>query len=151
MGWLARACALGGTPELLSAGVAGLWSSLALLALALRLPWRAQVSLPLGCSQSTGPRASMLNRMTEGTKAACLPENPPQVQFTCNLCGTRNVKETNPHAWKSGSVFMRCDGCDVVHKMKVGAARVWCHSFLGRRVLPVLCNTKVKVGADRVW
>ncbi len=41
-----------------------------------------------------------------------------QVSFTCNLCGTSNVRATNPHAWQRGSVFMRCEGCSAVHKMR---------------------------------
>jgi hypothetical protein len=40
-----------------------------------------------------------------------------QVTFTCNLCGTGNWKEVNPHAWQKGSVFARCEGCSAVHKL----------------------------------
>ncbi len=36
-----------------------------------------------------------------------------QVQFTCNLCGEVSTKAVSPHAWASGSVFARCDGCRV--------------------------------------
>lgn len=43
-----------------------------------------------------------------------------QVRFTCNLCGNTYVKPVNPHAWKNGSVFARCDECDVVHKLVDG-------------------------------
>ena len=43
-----------------------------------------------------------------------------QVRFTCNLCGEVSTKAVSPHAWASGSVFARCDGCRVIHKL-VGA------------------------------
>ncbi len=41
-----------------------------------------------------------------------------QVSFRCNLCGASNTHATNPHAWQRGSVFMRCQGCSAVHKMR---------------------------------
>ena len=41
-----------------------------------------------------------------------------QVSFRCNLCGASNTHATNPHAWQRGSVFMRCQGCTAVHKMR---------------------------------
>ncbi|PSC69566.1 Fructose-1-phosphate phosphatase [Micractinium conductrix] len=40
------------------------------------------------------------------------------LRFTCNLCGEVNDAAINPHAWKSGSVFARCQGCTAVHKLK---------------------------------
>lgn len=39
------------------------------------------------------------------------------VRYTCKLCGTTSLKAVNPHAWTEGSVFGRCDGCGVVHKI----------------------------------
>ncbi len=27
------------------------------------------------------------------------------------------MKAVNPHAWASGTVFGRCDGCQVIHKL----------------------------------
>ena len=56
-----------------------------------------------------------------------------QVRFTCNLCGETSTKAVSPHAWASGSVFARCDGCRVIHKL-VGTwgfgpprpSMVWC-------------------------
>lgn len=47
------------------------------------------------------------------------------MRFTCNLCGETSTKAVSPHAWASGSVFARCDGCRVIHKL-VGA-----HVLLG--------------------
>ncbi len=40
-----------------------------------------------------------------------------QIKFTCNLCGTTNIRPVNPHAWTKGSVFGRCGGCNVIHKV----------------------------------
>lgn len=34
------------------------------------------------------------------------------------MCGHRNEKLINPRAWHEGTVFARCDGCSVVHKLK---------------------------------
>ncbi|KAK9815312.1 hypothetical protein WJX72_001513 [[Myrmecia] bisecta] len=45
------------------------------------------------------------------------PRRTKKVQFTCNLCGTSNTKAVNPHAWTAGSVFARCEGCQVIHKL----------------------------------
>ena len=33
------------------------------------------------------------------------------------MCGTTNLKAVNPHAWATGTVFGRCDGCQVIHKL----------------------------------
>jgi hypothetical protein len=41
-----------------------------------------------------------------------------RVRFTCNLCGEANEAAVNPHAWARGSVFCRCGGCELVHKLK---------------------------------
>lgn len=46
------------------------------------------------------------------------PRRTRRLRFTCNLCCTVNEKEVNPHAWAQGSVFCRCEGCTVVHKLK---------------------------------
>ena len=40
-----------------------------------------------------------------------------QVKFTCKRCGTSSLKAVNPHAWATGTVFARCDGCQVIHKL----------------------------------
>ena len=40
-----------------------------------------------------------------------------QVRYTCKLCGTTTTKAVNPHAWATGTVFGRCDGCQVIHKL----------------------------------
>lgn len=46
------------------------------------------------------------------------PRRTARIRFTCNLCETANEKDVNPHAWRSGSVFARCEGCSVVHKLQ---------------------------------
>ena len=40
-----------------------------------------------------------------------------QISFTCNVCGARNIRQVNPLAWKSGTVFLQCAGCSVHHKV----------------------------------
>lgn len=45
------------------------------------------------------------------------PRRTRMVRFTCRLCGTRTARWVNPHAWQRGSVFARCRGCEVVHKL----------------------------------
>ena len=40
-----------------------------------------------------------------------------QVKYTCKLCGTTTTKAVNPHAWATGTVFGRCEGCQVIHKL----------------------------------
>lgn len=46
------------------------------------------------------------------------PRRTSRLHFTCNVCGHRNEKLVNPRAWHEGTVFARCDGCSVVHKLK---------------------------------
>ena len=47
------------------------------------------------------------------------PRRTARVSFTCKLCKTRNTaRPVNPLAWRSGSVFIQCDRCEVVHKLK---------------------------------
>ena len=46
------------------------------------------------------------------------PRRTRHVMFRCNLCGESSTKAVNPHAWAQGSVFARCDGCTVVHKLR---------------------------------
>lgn len=46
------------------------------------------------------------------------PRRTRKLRFTCNLCDKTNEKEINPHAWRKGSVFARCDSCSVVHKLR---------------------------------
>jgi hypothetical protein len=40
-----------------------------------------------------------------------------QIKFTCRICEGVNIKPINPHAWKTGSVFARCSGCNITHKL----------------------------------
>lgn len=46
------------------------------------------------------------------------PRRTGRIQFTCNVCGTTNTKPINPHAWAEGTVFARCCGCNIVHKLR---------------------------------
>jgi hypothetical protein len=36
------------------------------------------------------------------------PRRTQALRFTCNLCGEVNDAAVNPHAWRKGSVFARC-------------------------------------------
>lgn len=51
------------------------------------------------------------------TPAAHHPRRTQRVRFTCKLCGETTTKAVNPHAWSDGSVFARCDGCRIIHKL----------------------------------
>lgn len=37
--------------------------------------------------------------------------------FTCNLCGERNRVNVNPQVWQTGTLFVRCECCSVIHKL----------------------------------
>lgn len=63
---------------------------------------------------------------SDDTIAAEHPRRTRRLLFTCNLCGQSNSKRVNPIAWERGSVFARCDGCDVVHKLKDNLKVMWC-------------------------
>lgn len=45
------------------------------------------------------------------------PRRRIAVEFTCNKCGERTTRAINPHAYKEGTVFVQCKGCDVFHKL----------------------------------
>lgn len=46
------------------------------------------------------------------------PRRTARVSFTCNICSHRNEnRPINPHAWTNGSVFVRCEDCNLVHKL----------------------------------
>ena len=40
-----------------------------------------------------------------------------RLQFTCNKCQQRTTRAVNPHALKSGTVFVQCSHCLVHHKI----------------------------------
>mmetsp|Transcript_6901 Transcript_6901/g.42114 ORF Transcript_6901/g.42114 Transcript_6901/m.42114 type:complete len:146 (-) Transcript_6901:1089-1526(-) len=39
------------------------------------------------------------------------------VEFTCDVCGTRNAKNVNPKALVRGTVYVQCDGCETYHRL----------------------------------
>eukprot|EP00475_Leptophrys_vorax_P037334 TRINITY_DN6419_c0_g1_i1.p1 TRINITY_DN6419_c0_g1~~TRINITY_DN6419_c0_g1_i1.p1 ORF type:complete len:263 (+),score=7.60 TRINITY_DN6419_c0_g1_i1:99-887(+) len=45
------------------------------------------------------------------------PRRTVRVDFTCNKCGHRSRRAINPHAYKEGTVFVQCQGCNVYHKL----------------------------------
>lgn len=55
---------------------------------------------------------------TSDMETSLNPRRTRKMQFTCNRCGTRNTNSVNPHAWKNGAVFCRCDGCGIVHLIR---------------------------------
>ena len=46
-----------------------------------------------------------------------IPASLLQVAFTCNACQHRSTKAINPSAYKTGTVFVQCEGCFVHHKL----------------------------------
>lgn len=57
------------------------------------------------------------------------PRRTQKVKFTCNLCGCTTISPVNPHAMAKGSVFARCQGCNVIHKVRLCCGR--CSQKLG--------------------
>ncbi|CAI5471367.1 unnamed protein product [Closterium sp. Yama58-4] len=45
------------------------------------------------------------------------PRRTARVDFTCNKCGSRTRRAINPHAYREGTVFVQCQGCQVFHKL----------------------------------
>lgn len=45
------------------------------------------------------------------------PRRTLRMKFTCNKCGTCNVNSVNPIAWRRGTIFIQCGGCQVKHKL----------------------------------
>eukprot|EP00963_Diacronema_lutheri_P004150 scaffold316_cov352-Pavlova_lutheri.AAC.14 len=39
------------------------------------------------------------------------------VEFTCDVCGTRNSKKVNPKALVKGTVYVQCEGCEKYHRL----------------------------------
>jgi predicted ATP-dependent serine protease len=46
------------------------------------------------------------------------------VMFTCNRCGGRTARLTNPLAWEKGAVFARCQHCDVWHTLAANNPKI---------------------------
>jgi hypothetical protein len=65
------------------------------------------------------------------------------VRYTCKLCGTTSLKAVNPHAWTVGSVFGRCDGCGVVHKI-IDNLNIF-HEMKGDVFAPRIDPTKLRI------
>ncbi|GAQ87769.1 hypothetical protein KFL_003760020 [Klebsormidium nitens] len=45
------------------------------------------------------------------------PRRTLRVEFTCNKCWERTTRAINPQAYKTGTVFVQCKGCNVYHKL----------------------------------
>jgi len=45
------------------------------------------------------------------------PRRRAVVKFTCNKCGERTARAINPDAYRTGTVFVQCGGCNVYHKL----------------------------------
>ena len=73
------------------------------------------ISVPCTRSASWHPQPTD-HRWSEDNDPS--PRRTSRLHFTCNMCGHRNEKLVNPRAWHEGTVFARCDGCSVVHKLK---------------------------------
>ncbi|KAK9866363.1 hypothetical protein WJX84_010053 [Apatococcus fuscideae] len=43
------------------------------------------------------------------------------VTFTCNKCGGRTTRKTNPVAWERGMVIAQCGQCEAWHKLSDAA------------------------------
>jgi protein import protein ZIM17 len=45
------------------------------------------------------------------------PRRTLRVEFTCNKCWERTTRAINPQAYKTGTVFVQCKGCNIFHKL----------------------------------
>lgn len=70
------------------------------------------------------------------------PRRTKKVKFTCKMCETTSVKRVSPHGWTAGSVFAKCDGCGVVHKL-VDNLKIF-HEFKGP-VFPSTAPANLKI------
>eukprot|EP00246_Nothoceros_aenigmaticus_P014322 TRINITY_DN5375_c0_g1_i1.p1 TRINITY_DN5375_c0_g1~~TRINITY_DN5375_c0_g1_i1.p1 ORF type:complete len:164 (-),score=15.06 TRINITY_DN5375_c0_g1_i1:402-893(-) len=46
-----------------------------------------------------------------------LPRRRLLVQFKCNVCETTTQRLVNPEAYKRGTVFVQCAGCEAYHQL----------------------------------
>ncbi|KAG6549865.1 hypothetical protein Mapa_008847 [Marchantia paleacea] len=46
-----------------------------------------------------------------------LPRRRMLVEFTCNVCNSRTQRLINPEAYKRGTVFVQCAGCEAYHQL----------------------------------
>eukprot|EP00898_Chlorokybus_atmophyticus_P003574 jgi/Chlat1/4217/Chrsp27S04303 len=102
-----------------------------------RAPIRLQASRRRSTNWSTGSRATLAacQQQDDATTSTSqqadappqgvelnqvdldLPRRRLQVQFTCKPCGARTSRLVNPWAYKRGTVFVMCGGCNVYHKL----------------------------------
>jgi hypothetical protein len=40
-----------------------------------------------------------------------------EMSFTCDVCKHRTTRRVNPHAYKNGTMFAQCAGCEAWHKI----------------------------------
>lgn len=40
-----------------------------------------------------------------------------ELSFTCDRCGHRTTRMVNPNAYKTGTMFVQCAGCEAWHKI----------------------------------
>ena len=57
------------------------------------------------------------NTMADTPTTQYSPRRTMAVQFTCNRCQTRTERRINPKAYTNGTIFVRCSGCSVHHKL----------------------------------
>ncbi|CAI5934801.1 unnamed protein product [Closterium sp. NIES-64] len=64
------------------------------------------------------------------------PRRTARVDFTCNKCGSRTRRAINPHAYREGTVFVQCQGCQTRASMALPSTAPW--TFLGWMAMVVL-------------
>ncbi|CAI5499561.1 unnamed protein product [Closterium sp. Naga37s-1] len=58
------------------------------------------------------------------------PRRTARVDFTCNKCGSRTRRAINPHAYREGTVFVQCQGCQTPASMALQSIALWTYSGL---------------------
>ncbi|CAI7884047.1 unnamed protein product [Closterium sp. NIES-53] len=68
------------------------------------------------------------------------PRRTARVDFTCNKCGSRTRRAINPHAYREGTVFVQCQGCQTRASTASQSTTPWTFSgwMLGGMVMVML-------------
>ncbi|CAI5502290.1 unnamed protein product [Closterium sp. Naga37s-1] len=64
------------------------------------------------------------------------PRRTARVDFTCNKCGSRTRRAINPHAYREGTVFVQCQGCQTRASTALQSTAPW--TFSGWMAMVVL-------------
>lgn len=73
--------------------------------------------VPYGDGTSSDNEEDQIESNVYETNNTFSPRRTHKIKFTCRICGAINIKPINPYAWEHGSVFAKCGGCSITHKL----------------------------------